>query len=70
MANNDVDRLLTTKEASEYLGLAEGTIRNKVMRNEIPYLKAGTSLRFRKAEIDLWLERERRKDVQEVASVE
>lgn len=53
------DRLLTAKEAAEYLGLAEGTIRNKASRDEVPHIKLGAGpnapLRFRKSELDHWI---------------
>lgn len=56
MKNNALeDRLLTVKEAALYLGFAEGTIRNKVSKNEIPYVKLGKALRFRKSELDRWI---------------
>lgn len=43
-------------EVARYLGLAESTIRNKVSRGEIPYKKVGTQVRFRRSEIDEWVE--------------
>lgn len=53
------DRLLTAKEAAAYLNLAEGTVRNKANRNEIPFIRLGKTpqspLRFRKAELDRWV---------------
>jgi excisionase family DNA binding protein len=53
------DRLLTAKEAGDYLGLAEGTVRNKANRNELPFIRLGTSLksplRFRRSELDRWI---------------
>jgi excisionase family DNA binding protein len=57
MQNKELtDWLMTAKEAGEYLGLAEGTIRNKASRNEIPFVKLGVALRFRKSELDRWVE--------------
>jgi len=60
MSNNAFeDRLLTAKEAGEYLCLAEGTVRNKANRNEIPFIRLGVSpqspLRFRRSELDKWI---------------
>lgn len=49
------DRLLTAREAGRYLGLAEGTVRNKANKDEIPFVKLGKSLRFRKSELDRWI---------------
>lgn len=54
-SNVSEDRLLTAREAGRYLGFAEGTIRNKASRDEIPYVKLGRSLRFRKSELDRWI---------------
>lgn len=48
--------LMKVGEVAEYLGLAERTIYNKVHRNEIPHKKVGTQLRFRRSEIDAWIE--------------
>ncbi len=50
------DGLLTLPEAADYLRLAKQTIYNMVNREEIPYLKAGRQLRFRKSDLDTWLE--------------
>lgn len=55
MNPRDNDRLLTVPEAAEYLRLARQTLYNMVNRGEIPYLKAGRSLRFRKSDLDRWL---------------
>lgn len=57
------DRLLTAAEAAHYLGLAEGTVRNKANRREIPHVKIGRSLRFRRSELDSWV-----KEQQEAAA--
>lgn len=48
--------LMKVPEVAEYLGLAESTVRNKVQAGEIPYKKVGRSVRFRRAEIDAWIE--------------
>lgn len=60
MSNNAFeDRLLTAKEAADYLGLAEGTVRNKANANDIPFIRLGKTpqspLRFRKSELDQWV---------------
>ncbi len=39
-------RLLTTREAAEYLGLAEETVYKKSRLRELPSVKVGRSLRF------------------------
>ncbi len=47
--------LLTPTEAASYLRKPIGTLYNLVNRKEIPFLKAGGSLRFRRSELDAWL---------------
>ncbi|KKM88493.1 hypothetical protein LCGC14_1258140 [marine sediment metagenome] len=49
------DPLFKIQEAAEYLRVARQTLYNLVNRKEIPFLKAGGSLRFRKSELDEWL---------------
>lgn len=49
------DRLLTAGEAATYLGYKEGTVRNKAAAGEIPKVKLGTALRFRRSELDRWI---------------
>jgi excisionase family DNA binding protein len=54
-SNASEDRLLTVREAGQYLGFAEGTLYNKASRDEIPHVRLGRSLRFRKSELDRWI---------------
>lgn len=57
MQNNALeDRLLTVKEAAHYLGYKKGTVYNKVSAGKIPHFKLGTTLRFRRSELDRWIE--------------
>ena len=46
--------LFTLPELIEYLKLSRSTIYNKVNSGEIPFLKAGGRLRFRKSAVDQW----------------
>jgi len=46
------DELLTTREAAEYLGFAEDTIRRYIYRGLIEAEKFGNSLIIRKSECD------------------
>jgi excisionase family DNA binding protein len=55
--------LITVKEVADYLKLKEQTVYLLARQNKIPSLKVGGSLRFRKSEIDAWLQ-SRPKDVQ------
>jgi excisionase family DNA binding protein len=56
MTDKPEDRLLTAREAAAYLGYAEGTVRNKVMDGEIPFVKVGRLLRFRRPDLDRWVD--------------
>lgn len=62
------DRLMTAAETARYLGLAEGTVRNKASAGEIPFVKLGISLRFRLSEIDAWVARRDAEAKAELAS--
>ena len=48
--------IMTIKEVSEYLKLAEKTAYRLAAQGKIPGFKVGGSWRFRKSEIDEWLE--------------
>lgn len=47
--------LLTSSELAKWLNIKESTIRKKVSNNRIPYLKIGSSVRFRVEDIQQWL---------------
>ena len=56
---NVVKKLLDVKGLSEYLSVSTGSIYVKVCRKEIPaaaIVKLGKSLRFKKEEVDLWID--------------
>lgn len=55
MESNLNDRLLTAAELARYIGMSQGTIRNKASAGEIPTVKLGFALRFRLSEIDAWI---------------
>ena len=51
----------TTEGASEYTGLAPGTIRNLASSGRLPrYGKPGTRLRFKRDDLDRYMEGRRR----------
>lgn len=58
MAVNNASRegLLTYEEAADYLGFAEQTLRKWVSNDRIPYKKIGRNVRFRRSELDEWIE--------------
>ena len=54
--DNDI---ITIKEVSAYLKLAEKTAYRLAAQGKIPGFKIGGSWRFRKSEIEDWLEKQR-----------
>lgn len=72
MSNDDINRiiegvrksviiqykdLLTTKEAMEYTGLSEATLKQMRVNREIPYYKSrgGGKAYFKKSDLDEWM---------------
>ena len=47
---------LKIDELSEYLGIKKSTLYAKASRGEIPHYKIGSLVRFKRTEIDLWME--------------
>ena len=54
MAMNE--RTLTIKELAKYLNVTERTIYSLLERGELPGFKVGANWRFRKEDIDKWIE--------------
>jgi len=54
-ASSDSDELLTISEAAKYLSVKVSTLYASVHYERIPFVKAGSLLRFRKSELDAWL---------------
>jgi len=50
-----MSKYLTVTELSEYLKRSPGSIRNLVLRRQIPYRKPAGRLLFDRDEIDLWI---------------
>jgi excisionase family DNA binding protein len=50
--------LLTEKQAAEYLGVAPQTLAvwRSAHRHDLPYIKVGTSVRYRQDALERWLE--------------
>lgn len=46
-----MERLISVDEVAEMLNFAPATIRQKVWRRELPYVKLGKSIRFKEEEI-------------------
>lgn len=54
------DRLLTTREVAELLGLSPETVLRRYRAGEIPgYRLASNVLRFRESDIEAWLQERR-----------
>lgn len=45
-------RLLTVRQAAEYLGTTPATLYSKVWRREVPFVKLGRSVRFDRVDLD------------------
>ena len=57
------DKLLSTKELSEYLGVAVSTIVEYRMNNSGPiYAKLGHLVRYKKPDVDAWVDSRKPKD--------
>ena len=56
LSQPDHNELLTKEELAEYLKVQSGWVDQKVHEGIIPYCKVGKYPRFRKSEIDQWLE--------------
>lgn len=51
------DRLLTTRQVAEYLGLSPETVLRRFRAGELPGFRLATNvLRFRASEVEAWLD--------------
>jgi len=50
------DQIMTVKDVASYLKLNERTVYRMATAANIPAFKVGTSWRFKKEEIDTWIE--------------
>jgi excisionase family DNA binding protein len=51
--------IMTLQELAAYLKIAEKTLYGYAQKGTLPGIKIGTAWRFRKADIDAWLEERR-----------
>ena len=49
--------LLDTTETSEFLGIKKNTLYEWIVQKKIPYLKVGRLVKFRKTDLETWLEK-------------
>jgi excisionase family DNA binding protein len=52
------DRLKTAQEIADYLQIPLSAVYDLTHRKAIPFLKIGSRLRFRKSEIEAWLDQQ------------
>lgn len=55
-----VDEILTLKEVAQYLKLAEKTTYRLAAEGKLPGFKVGGSWRFRRSDIEGWIEQRKR----------
>jgi len=56
-------QLWTVQKVSEYLNLAPITIYKYVSNRKMPFYKIGSAVRFRKEQIDDWIEKNEKKSL-------
>ncbi|HIF9244412.1 TPA: methylation-associated defense system helix-turn-helix domain-containing protein MAD1 [Photobacterium damselae] len=54
-----VDQILTLKEVAAYLKLAEKTAYRLVSEGKLPGFKVGGSWRFKKEDLDKWIDEQK-----------
>jgi excisionase family DNA binding protein len=54
--NGEGDTLFTVKTLAKYLEVSEQWVYERVQQNEIPFVKMGKHLRFKKSDIMRWLD--------------
>ncbi len=55
------DEILTLKEVAEYLKLAEKTAYRLAQKGKLPGFKVGGSWRFKREDIESWIEQQKNK---------
>ncbi|MBI2506219.1 MAG: helix-turn-helix domain-containing protein [Candidatus Latescibacteria bacterium] len=56
------ERLMTMQEVAEYLQCSMSTMRRWVARGKVPHYRMGKMIRFRRADLDSWLDAYREGD--------
>jgi excisionase family DNA binding protein len=54
--NNREETVFSKKELAEYLGVSASWINDRIQKKEIPYIKLGKHVRFKKTQINQWRE--------------
>jgi len=55
------EKLWDSKKTAEYLGISRYTLYEWVIQRRIPHYKVGRLIKFRKANLDAWIEGKERK---------
>ncbi|WP_026337550.1 methylation-associated defense system helix-turn-helix domain-containing protein MAD1 [Teredinibacter turnerae] len=58
------DQILTLKEVAAYLKLAEKTAYKLAAAGKLPGFKVGGSWRFKREDIDRWIEEQKKKETE------
>lgn len=64
--SSEQDEILFINQAAKFLNLAKPTLYGLTSKNEIPYIKKGKKLIFRRSELLKWLDEGRRKTNKEI----
>ena len=56
-----MENLLTPQEIADVLGVSKSTIYQWTHQEYIPHVKLGRFVRFRKSQIEIWLEKKAKK---------
>jgi excisionase family DNA binding protein len=64
--NSNQDDFLTISQAAEYLNLAKQTLYGFTSTNQIPFIKKGKKLHFRKADLQAWVLEGKQKTIVEI----
>lgn len=54
------ERLMTAVEVADYINMSKEFVYRAARGNEIPHVRLGRAVRFRRSEVDIFLSRRRR----------
>ena len=60
---SQVDNLMGVHEVARYLGTSKDWVYARTSRNEIPFVRTGRLVKFRRSDVDLWLSRQSVPDI-------
>jgi excisionase family DNA binding protein len=66
-SNAEEDKILSIQEATTFLNLARQTLYGFTSKREIPFIKKGKKLYFRKSELNTWLLEGKKKSKSEIS---